>query len=412
MDIGIIAEGDSKDDMVAMHFGKAPYVVIANLENNELDSIHLGHDHHNHDLGIELKKRGIDVFVAGGMGPMAAEGFVKSGVKLYQVSEKVSVEEAVNLYKKGELIEFTSSGTPGEHHLHGSDAHPAKEDKTEGCGGGHACASGVQEQELNMNELALKSNMEKVKHKLVIMSGKGGVGKSTVTLNLALSLSKAGHNVGILDADISGPNIPKMLGLENTRLTSSPAGILPVEKHGIKIMSMSFALPENDSAVIWRGPLKIGVIEQFLRDVIWADLDYLIIDLPPGTGDEAISIMQLLPEMDGVIAVTTPQEVAALDTRRSIHMARKMQVPVMGVIENMSGTVCPKCGEILEIFKSGGGEKMAENLGVPFLGKIPMDSGICDSGDSGRPFILESNSLTSKAFEEVAGKIRDITEER
>jgi len=190
--------------------------------------------------------------------------------------------------------------------------------------------------------LKAKENLENVKHKIVIMSGKGGVGKTTVAANLAFSLSMKGVEVGLLDVDIHGPNIPKMLGIENKRVTCDGKGIFPiVSPSHLKVMSMGFFLPSNDTPVIWRGPMKMGLIKQFIEEVYWGKLDYLIIDLPPGTGDEPLSIVQLIPNVSGVIIVTTPQDIALLDSRKAVAFAKKLKMPVIGIIENMSGLVCP-----------------------------------------------------------------------
>lgn len=194
--------------------------------------------------------------------------------------------------------------------------------------------------------------------KIVVLSGKGGVGKSTVAVNLATALALNGLRVGLLDVDIHGPSVPTMLGLENETLKGGPEGLFPVEFGGLKIMSLGFLLQNPDDAVIWRGPMKMGVIKQFLTDVQWGDLDYLIVDAPPGTGDEPLSICQLIQPLDGAVIVTTPQKVAAIDVRKSISFCRRLAVPVLGVIENMSGFVCPKCGEVTQILPTGGGKRL------------------------------------------------------
>ncbi len=251
-------------------------------------------------------------------------------------------------------------------------------------------------------------NLEGIKHRLVVMSGKGGVGKSTVASNLAMALSLKGYEVGLLDVDIHGPTIPKMLGIENKRLLGSKEeGIGPVilPPH-LKIMSMGFLLSDRDSPVIWRGPLKMTIIRQFLEDVRWGNLEYLIIDLPPGTGDEPLSVAQLLPQIDGAVIVTTPQDVALVSVRKSINFARKLNMPVIGLIENMSEFVCPHCGKSTHIFKKGGGQKACEDLGVAFLGRIPIDPQIVESGDNGKPFVLEhADTSSAKAFEEIVDRI-------
>jgi Mrp family chromosome partitioning ATPase len=233
----------------------------------------------------------------------------------------------------------------------------------------------------------LQSRLCRIRHKVMVLSGKGGVGKSTVAVNLATALMMSGKRVGLLDVDIHGPSIPTMLGLEREIIRGSEEGLLPIDLGGIKVMSLGFLLRNQDDAVIWRGPLKMGVIKQFLKDVAWGDLDYLIIDSPPGTGDEPLSVCQLIEQLDGAVIVTTPQRVATVDVRKSITFCRQLQVPVLGVVENMSGFVCPKCGEVTHILCSGGGRRIAEDMGVPFLGSIPIDPKIAEACDSGRAFV-------------------------
>ncbi|MEM2870456.1 MAG: Mrp/NBP35 family ATP-binding protein [Thermoplasmata archaeon] len=260
------------------------------------------------------------------------------------------------------------------------------------------------------DEIDIHIALKDVKHKLVIMSGKGGVGKSTVAANLAVALSMRGHTVGILDCDIHGPTIPKLLGVEGKRPVVTGAGVEPIPvAPRIKVMSIGFLLSDNDSPVIWRGPLKMMAIKQFLGEVKWGELDYLIIDLPPGTGDEPLSIAQLLPGPDGALIVTTPQDVALLSVRKSINFARALNLPVIGLIENMSGLTCPHCGKRVDVFKTGGGMRACMDLTVPFLGCIPLDPMITDTGDAGRPFVTESmSSPTAKAFEEIARKVEEL----
>jgi ATP-binding protein involved in chromosome partitioning len=257
----------------------------------------------------------------------------------------------------------------------------------------------------------LKVRTGKIKHKIAVISGKGGVGKSTVTVNLAMAFALHGYanDVGILDADITGPCVPKIIGLHGESLQTGPAGIFPaVGPMGIKVVSMDFLLPSDDAPVIWRGPLKSRAINQFLSDIVWGDLGFLFIDLPPGTGDESLSIMQLIPEMDGVVIVTIPSEVSQIVVKKAVTFSRKLNIPVIGIIENMSGFVCPKCGAEIDILKSGGGEKIAKDLMTPFLGKIPIDPKICEDSDKGVPFIIEhKDSPASKAFMEIVKKIED-----
>ena len=233
----------------------------------------------------------------------------------------------------------------------------------------------------------LQSRLCRIRHKVIVLSGKGGVGKSTVAVNLASALVSSGKRVGLLDVDIHGPSIPTMLGLENRKVDGCEDGLLPIDLQGLKVMSLGFLLPDPDDAVIWRGPMKMGVIKQFLKDVVWGDLDYLIVDSPPGTGDEPLSVCQLIGTLDGAVVVTTPQKVAAVDVRKSITFCRQLNLPVLGVVENMSGFVCPKCGEITHILRSGGGRRMADDMGVKFLGAIPIDPAIAESGDLGLAFL-------------------------
>ncbi len=247
--------------------------------------------------------------------------------------------------------------------------------------------------------------MPTVKKKYVVMSGKGGVGKSTVSVNLAVSLALQGKKVGLLDVDIHGPSIPTMLGLAGTKLTGSEESIDPVLVDGIpnlKVMSVGFLLESEDAPVIWRGPMKNSIIKQFLKDVTWGKLDYLIIDCPPGTGDEPLSVVQLLGKADGTIIVTTPQDVASIDVSKSIKFAEQVKIPVTGIVENMSGFVCPHCNEVSYIFKEGGGKKLAEEYKVPFLGAIPIDPALGEAGDSGKPYVAQfKDSIISRTYEEM-----------
>ena len=255
----------------------------------------------------------------------------------------------------------------------------------------------------------LRVNIQNVKHKILIMSNKGGVGKSTVAVNLALVLARKAMRVGLLDIDIHGPCIPKMLGLEEMPLVGDGKKIQPVTyTTNLKVVSMAFLIGDKESPVIWRGPLKMKAIQQFLDDVEWEMLDFLIIDSPPGTGDEPLSIAQLVKDIDGVIIVTTPQEVALLDSRKAVNFAKKLNMPVLGIIENMSGFICPHCGKRTDLFKTGGGEKAARQMGVPFLGRIPIEPEIVLSGDEGKPFVWEqTNSQAVKVFTEMVDQIME-----
>lgn len=258
-------------------------------------------------------------------------------------------------------------------------------------------------------DLKLKDKLSAIKHKVMVLSGKGGVGKSAVSVNLAVSLAVNGMRVGLLDIDFHGPSVPTMLGLQKVSLDTSGGEIIPAEVHGMKVVSISMLLEDNNSnAIIWRGPMKAGVLKQLLENVNWGELDYLIMDFPPGTGDEALSACQLVSDADGGVIVTTPQEVSLSDCRRCISFCRQLGLPVLGVLENMSGFVCPDCNKVLDIFGSGGGENMAKEYNVPFLGKVPLDPELTASCDSGRPFIYHSqHKAAAMAFAGAVDKLRD-----
>ena len=256
----------------------------------------------------------------------------------------------------------------------------------------------------------LQERMALIRHKIIVMSGKGGVGKSTVAVNLAVALTMGGKRVGLLDADMHGPSVPKLLGMERAKIRTSVDAMLPLEYsidgRTISVMSIGFLLADTDAPIIWRGPLKMGAIKQFLEDVSWGELDYLIIDSPPGTGDEPLSVCQLINGLDGAIIVTTPQELALVDVRKSVNFCRQLRLPVIGVIENMSGLDCPHCGGRINVFSSGGGEKMAIAMGVPFLGRIPIDPEIVKSGDEERPYMyFYPQTGTAQKFDEIVERI-------
>jgi len=256
----------------------------------------------------------------------------------------------------------------------------------------------------------IKRRMDKIKTKIVIMSNKGGVGKTSVSVNLSYVLSDMGKKVGLLDADIHGPSVIKALGLEGKRLTGTNfGGIVPLKKGNLEIISMGAVLEKDDAPVIWRGPLKTGAIRQFLSEVEWGELDYLIVDSPPGTGDEPMSVIQLIGNIDGGIVVTTPQDIALLDSRKCVNFLKELKVSVLGIIENMSGLICPYCGKEIELFKKGGGEKAAKDLGVPFLGRIPIEPRIVEVMDRGLDFVLEfPDSEAAYKFKEIAQTIEKI----
>jgi len=281
----------------------------------------------------------------------------------------------------------------------------------------HSCSANQRRNNESETEFAerqkLESNLCRIRHKIVVMSGKGGVGKSTVAVNLATALMMAGKRVGLLDVDIHGPSVPTMLGLENEQLRQDENGLLPAELGGLKVMSLGFLLQDQDQAVIWRGPLKMGAIKQFLKDVFWGDLDYLIIDSPPGTGDEPLSVCQLIPELDGAVIVTTPQKVAAVDVRKSITFCHQLKVPVLGIIENMSGFACPKCGEVTHILSTGGGQRIAADMRVPFLGSIPMDIQVAQACDMGQAFVHHyAATPTAKILRDIIAPIIALDDEK
>ena len=249
-----------------------------------------------------------------------------------------------------------------------------------------------------------------IKYKVAVASGKGGVGKSTVATNLAISLANAGNAVGLLDADAYGPSIPTMMGIQEQPKTSPERKIIPLVRHDIKLMSIGFMVPE-EQAMIWRGPMLHGAIRQLLGDVDWGELDYLIIDLPPGTGDVALSLTQAMP-LTGSLIVTTPQDVALADVRRGVAMFERLSVPILGIIENMSYFLCPHCNEKTEIFRTGGGQNTSERFSVSFLGQIPLDAEVCTAGDLGVPIVAgHPESPQSEAFGEVAKALAAVLEE-
>jgi len=258
-------------------------------------------------------------------------------------------------------------------------------------------------------EERIKASMAKIKRKIVVLSGKGGVGKSTVAVNLALALaaSYGPETVGILDADITGPSIPKMLGVRGMALQSGPPGIFPAfGPMGVKIVSMDFLLPSDETPVIWRGPLKSSAIRQFLGEIVWGKLEYLLIDLPPGTGDEALTVIQSIPKVDGAIIVTIPSEVSELVVKKAVEFARRLNTPILGIVENMAEFRCPKCGAVYQILRSGAGERIAEQMGVRLLGKIPLDPTVSETSDAGKPIVAsDPQHPIAKTFMKIAEEI-------
>ena len=251
------------------------------------------------------------------------------------------------------------------------------------------------------------NRLSRVKHTVMVLSGKGGVGKSTVAANLAAALAGAGKQVGLLDIDIHGPSIPKLFGLDKLQPPDPETALHPVPAGPrLVIMSIALLLTNADEAIIWRGPMKYKVIKQFLEDVEWGPLDYLIVDSPPGTGDEPLSIAQLVESPDGAVIVTTPQALAIQDVRRSIKFCQRLELPILGVVENMSGFCCPECGAEVPIFRTGGGAAMAKDMDVPFLGAIPIETDVVTSGDCGVPIVQSHpESKAAKAFERIAKRV-------
>ncbi len=259
---------------------------------------------------------------------------------------------------------------------------------------------------------ALAKRMCLIEHKILVFSGKGGVGKSTVAANLAAALAADGKRVGLLDVDFHGPSIPRLVGITGQRPRPSGDGtMVPFETAaGLKVMSIGLLLNDASGAVIWRGPLKMNVIKQLLRDVDWGELDYLIIDSPPGTGDEPLSVAQLIEGADGAVLVTTPQALSADDVRRSVSFCKQVDLPVLGIIENMSGFICPHCGKETQLFKSGGGQALAAEMGVPFLGRVPIDPEVVTASDEGKPFVLaHPDSAAARAFLAAIDPIRKLS---
>jgi ATP-binding protein involved in chromosome partitioning len=252
----------------------------------------------------------------------------------------------------------------------------------------------------------LTERLGRIRHKVLVLSGKGGVGKSTVAVNIAASLARAGKRVGLLDVDLHGPSVPTMLRLTAEGIPTDDGALVPIEIGDLKVMSLGFLLRDQREAVIWRGPLKANVIRQFLADVEWGDLDYLVVDAPPGTGDEPLSVCQLVGSSARAVIVTTPQEVALVSVRKSVHFCRQLGIAVLGVVENMSGFVCPGCGKSVDVFGSGGGERMAAEMGVPFLGRIPLEPAVSRAGDDGSPFTLAvADTPAARAFASIIDPI-------
>lgn len=277
-----------------------------------------------------------------------------------------------------------------------------------------AQASRADESQREQEEQELKIRMDRIGRKILVLSGKGGVGKSTVATNLAISLAATGEKVGLLDVDLHGPSIPKMLGLQDQRLGPDATGaIAPIQvSENLSVVSVGMLLNSATDAVIWRGPMKYNVIRQFLKDVAWNGVDSLVIDSPPGTGDEPLAVAQMVGKDAWAVVVTTPQDVAVADVRRSVSFCETLHLRVAGIVENMSGLICPHCGKQVDLFKVGGGEKLAGEMGVPFLGRIPLDPQIVASGDRGAPFVQSfADSHAAKAFAHAMEPILNHTQE-
>lgn len=291
---------------------------------------------------------------------------------------------------------------PKQHH----EQNARHEDHT-GCSGDTPCGHGQGGEHGErfddfLEQMQLEQSLQRIGRRLIVLSGKGGVGKSTVAVNLAVALAQAGRRVGLLDIDIHGPSIPTMLGIGPADFVQKGNRMIPVEVEGLKVISIGLMLQSPDTAVIWRGPLKMTMIKQFLKDVEWGDLDDLVIDAPPGTGDEPLSICQLIGSPSTAVIVTTPQRVAEIDVRKSISFCRHLQVPVLGVVENMSGFACPHCGKLTDILPAGGGGRISEDMDVPFLGSIPIDPQVAVAGDEGRAFIKHfAATATARAMRSI-----------
>lgn len=274
-----------------------------------------------------------------------------------------------------------------------------------------------QKQQMAAEQEQIRKRVAGIKHRLLVLSGKGGVGKSSVAANLALALASKGKKVGLLDVDIHGPSIPRLLGIDGlpaelAALNRASAMLQPMPaRENLRVMSMGFLLENRETAVIWRGPMKYHAIKQFIKDVEWGELDYLVVDSPPGTGDEPLSIVQLLGSPSRAVVVTTPQELSLSDVRRCVTFCRRVHVPLLGVVENMSGFVCPHCGEKTDIFKTGGGRKLAREMDLPFLGSIPIDPRLADAGDKGTPYFERyPDTETAQSFAQIVTAIVSATE--
>lgn len=301
------------------------------------------------------------------------------------------------------------------YHVKDSDAAPCHSEGEAGCstcGTGGPCPASEAQQQALMQQRRMDERLGRIKHQILVMSGKGGVGKSTVSANLAWTLAKRGDQVGLLDADLHGPSIPLMTGIVGARPVALPSAIGPVPAdQNLWIMSMGLLTRDATEPLVWRGPLRSSALKQLIADVEWGDLDYLIADLPPGTGDEALTVAQAMSGADGVIIVSTPQEASLSDCRKAINFARALNLAVVGVVENMSGFVCPHCGEETPVFSTGGARRMAEEMEVRYLGAIPLVPEIVTLSDSGRPVVDDgAPEAARRAFEALVERVTGVVE--
>ncbi|MCL7488892.1 MAG: Mrp/NBP35 family ATP-binding protein [Desulfobulbaceae bacterium] len=281
-------------------------------------------------------------------------------------------------------------------------------EKASSCGSEEKATCGSANAAVAQQDIAITRSLAKIKNKILVMSGKGGVGKSTVAVNLAIGLAKRGHRVGLMDVDLHGPDICRMLNLTDSLQPPANRGdLVPTLQYNdnLKVVSLEYMMKDRDEAIIWRGPLKIQAIRQFVADMDWGELDYLVVDAPPGTGDEPLSVAQTIKGVQALV-VTTPQAVALADVRKSINFCKTLNMPVLGVVENMSGYICPHCEEKVDIFSSGGGEQIARDFDLPFLGRVPMDPRVVIAGDTGKPYLSsEAETPATKAFTTVVDAV-------